>query len=104
MNTTESAFPGAAEESVARPRTAAEAGTYQRLREHLAFLKLPDAAAALPSVLDTARAEHLSPTATIERLLAAEVAATAARRLASRLRFACLPPRRLRLRRPTRRR
>jgi DNA replication protein DnaC len=89
VNTTGSAAAGG--ESAARPRTAAEAGIYQRLREHLAFLKLPDAAEALPGVLDDARVEQLSPTATIERLLSAEVEATAARRLASRLRFACLP-------------
>jgi DNA replication protein DnaC len=64
---------------------------YQQLREHLAYLRLPDAAAALPAVLDDARARSLSPTATLERLLAVEVAATQARRLASRTHFACLP-------------
>jgi DNA replication protein DnaC len=96
VNTTEPTGTGAGagtggEEPTTPPRTATEAGVYQRLREHLGFLKLPDAAEALPGVLDAARAEQLSPTATIERLLAAEVEATAARRLASRLRFACLP-------------
>lgn len=75
----------------APPRTQSEAERYQRLRAHLAFLKLADAAAALPAVLDAARAEDLSATATLERLLAVEVVATEARRLASRLRFACLP-------------
>jgi len=33
----------------APPRTQTEAETYQRLRAHLAFLKLADAAEALPS-------------------------------------------------------
>ena len=92
--TTNPAGPTASAESAepaARPRTVGEAATYQRLRAHLAFLRLPDAAEALPGVLDAARTEQLSPTATIERLLAAEVEATAARRLVSRLRFACLP-------------
>lgn len=75
----------------AGPRSQREAECYQRLRAHLAFLKLADAAEALPAVLDAARAEQLSVTATLEQLLAVEVAATEARRLASRLRFACLP-------------
>ena len=73
------------------PRSAGEAATYQRLREHLAFLRLPETAEALPRLLDEARAEDLSTVATLERLLAVEVEATQARRLASRLRFACLP-------------
>ena len=73
------------------PRSGAEAALYQRLREHLAYLRLPDAAAALPGVLDDARARSLSPVATLERLLAVEVDATEARRLASRTHFACLP-------------
>ena len=68
-----------------------EAALYQRLREHLAYLRLPDAAAALPGVLDDARARSLSAMATLERLLAVEVTATEARRLASRTHFACLP-------------
>ena len=42
-------------------------------------------------MLDQARAEGLSLTAALERLLALEVDATEARRLAGRLRFACLP-------------
>ena len=73
------------------PRSGAEAQLYQRLREHLGFLRLPAAAAALPTVLDAARTQGWSVTATLERLLAVEVEATEARRLASRLRFACLP-------------
>jgi DNA replication protein DnaC len=75
----------------AAPATAAQASLYQQLRSHLATLKLADAAEHLPAVLDEATAEHLSVTATLERLLAIEVNATAARRLAGRLRFACLP-------------
>jgi len=54
------------------PRSGPEAALYQRLREHLAYLRLPDAAAALPGVLDDARTRSLSPTATLERLLAVE--------------------------------
>src|SRR5450759_1302726 len=73
------------------PLTMSEAERYQRLRSHLAFLRLPTATEALPEVLDQARAEGWGLLATLERLLAAEVEATEARRLASRLRFACLP-------------
>jgi DNA replication protein DnaC len=69
----------------------AEAGTYQRLRAHLAYLNLLDAAAALPTVLDQARAEGLGLTAALERLLGIEAAAVEVRRQAGRLRFACLP-------------
>ncbi|MBE7190190.1 IS21-like element helper ATPase IstB [Jatrophihabitans endophyticus] len=77
--------------STALPSTAAAASTYQQLRTHLALLKLHDAAEALPGVLDEANADGLSLTAALERLLAIEVEATEARRLAGRLRFACLP-------------
>src|SRR5664280_734357 len=84
MSTTQSTTPPA-------PSTGAQASLYQQLRAHLATLKLADAAEHLPAVLDEATAEHLSVTATLERLLAIEVNATAARRLAGRLRFACLP-------------
>ncbi len=73
------------------PSTRAQASLYQQLRGHLAVLKLTDAAEHLPAVLDAATAEGLSLTAALERLLAIEVEATQARRLASRLRFACLP-------------
>jgi DNA replication protein DnaC len=74
-----------------RPATGSEASRYQRLRGHLAALRLHTAAEHLPTVLDTAAAEELSVTATLERLLSLEVDATEARRLAGRLRFACLP-------------
>ena len=73
------------------PSSAAQAGLYQQLRGHLAALKLADAAEALPTVLDQARDEALTLTAALERLLAIELAASDARRLAGRLRFACLP-------------
>lgn len=73
------------------PNTAEAASLYQRLRGHLAVLKLHDAAEALPSVLDEAAAEELSMTAALDRLLSIEVDATEARRLTGRLRFACLP-------------
>ena len=75
----------------AAPRTQTEAQTYQRLRAHLAFLKLADAAEALPRVLDEARASKLGLVDGLEKLLAVEVGATEDRRLTSRLRFACLP-------------
>jgi DNA replication protein DnaC len=68
-----------------------EARRYQQLRAHLSYLKLADAAEALPHILDSARAENLSMTAALERLLEIEVNATEHRRLAGRLRFACLP-------------
>jgi len=73
------------------PRTGAEASLYQQLRGHLANLKLTAAAEALPTVLDQAQAEGLGLTAALERLLAVEVDASEARRLAGRLRFASIP-------------
>jgi DNA replication protein DnaC len=71
--------------------TQTQAETYQRLRAHLSFLKLTDAAEALPRVLDEARTAKLSVVETLEALLSVEVDATEDRRLTSRLRFACLP-------------
>ena len=64
---------------------------YQKLRGHLAALKMTAAAEALPAGLDHARAGQLSHTAFLERLLALEVDAAHARRQASLARFACLP-------------
>ncbi|MFE5098024.1 ATP-binding protein [Streptomyces sp. NPDC056638] len=66
---------------------------YQQLRGHLSYLKLNDAAEALPRVLDQARAERMTLTTALEKLLEieVEVEATEARKLSSRLRFACLP-------------
>lgn len=78
--------PKATEES-----PSAAASRYQQLRSHLAELKLAAAAEALPAVLDQATAEGLSLTVALERLLTVEVEASTARRLAGRLRLACLP-------------
>ncbi len=91
MNATMPADAAAGAAASEGPRSRAEAALYQRLREHLGYLRLPDAAAALPGVLDDARTQGWSVTATLERLLAVEVCATEARRLASRTHFACLP-------------
>ena len=77
--------------SLTTPASAEAASRYQRLRSHLAALKLSAAAEALPTVLDQAATEQLSLTAALERLLSIEVDATEARRLAGRLRFASLP-------------
>jgi DNA replication protein DnaC len=68
-----------------------EARRYQQLRAHLCYLKLNDAAEVLPRILDEARAERLSLTAALERLLEIEVTATEERKLSARMRFACLP-------------
>ena len=73
------------------PATMSQAECYQRLRAHLAFLKLTDAAEALPRILDAAREQNLPLVTTLEQLLEVEVAATEDRRLTSRLRFACVP-------------
>jgi hypothetical protein len=45
---------------------------YQRLRTHLAFLRMGAAAEALPGALDRAAKDKLSHTAFLERLLASE--------------------------------
>jgi DNA replication protein DnaC len=86
MNTT-----GSVTSNDNQPLTATAASRYQQLRSHLAELRLHTAAEHLPTVLDQASSEGLSVTAALERLLALEVDATEARRLAGRLRFACLP-------------
>ena len=64
---------------------------YQQLRGHLAYLKLPAAAEALPAALDEATHTRQSHTEFLEQLLAVEVQATEARRLDGRMRFANLP-------------
>lgn len=65
---------------------------YQRLRSHLAFLRLSAAAEALPALLEEAVSNKaLSPTVLLERLLAVEVDAVDERRRASLARFASLP-------------
>lgn len=68
-----------------------QAGLYQQLRAHLAYLKLTTTAEALPAVLEAARSESLTPTAALERLLGLEVQAIEARKLTARLCFASLP-------------
>jgi DNA replication protein DnaC len=73
------------------PTRGGQAEVYQRLRAHLATLGLTAAGEALTEVLDAARAEDLTLIAALERLLATEVAATAARRHAGLLRLAALP-------------
>jgi DNA replication protein DnaC len=71
--------------------TAPDATSYQRLREHLAYLGMTAAAEHLAGELDRALAERASPTQVLERLLAIEVDATRARRQRARLRFARYP-------------
>lgn len=68
-----------------------DTSTYQKLRGHLAYLRLAAAAEALPGELDHAQAKKLSHTAFLERLLDIEVAATEVRRHAGLERFANLP-------------
>jgi hypothetical protein len=67
------------------------AAAYQRLRSHLAYLKLPAAAEALPGILDAARDGQLTALDALEQLLGTEAAAAEQRKLASRLRWAALP-------------
>lgn len=73
----------------AQPET--EASRYQQLRGHLAALRLPAAAEALPAHLEHARDASLSHTAFLEQLLAVEVDAATARRQVSLEQSACLP-------------
>ena len=68
-----------------------EATTYQRLREHLAYLGLTAAAQQLSAALDQALAEQRSATQVLEQLLELEVRETKARRQRGRLRFARYP-------------
>ncbi len=70
---------------------AADATSYQRLREHLAYLGLGAAAEHLATELDRGLAEHAAPTQVLERLLEIEAQATRARRQRARLRFARYP-------------
>ncbi len=64
---------------------------YQRLRAHLAYLRMSAAAEALPQLLDEAVKTKLTTSAFLERLLAVEVDAVDERRRASLTRFAALP-------------
>lgn len=68
-----------------------EGSDYQRLRAHLAFLRMTAAAEALPGLLDEAVKSGLGNQAFLERLLAIEVDAVDERRRASLARFASLP-------------
>ncbi len=68
-----------------------ESSDYQRLRAHLAFLRMTASAEALPGLLDEAVTSGLSNQAFLERLLAIEVDAVDERRRASLARFASLP-------------
>jgi len=67
------------------------AAAYQRLRSHLAYLKLPAAAEALPGILDAARDGQLTTLDALEQLMGTEAAAAEARKLTSRLRLVALP-------------
>ena len=67
------------------------AAACQRLRSHLAYLKLPAALEALPAILDAARDGQLSALEAIEQLLGTEAGAAQQRKLGSRLRWAALP-------------
>jgi DNA replication protein DnaC len=71
--------------------TTTEATSYQRLREHLAYLGMTAAAEHLSEHLDRALKQKLSPTNVLENLLDIEVAATKARKARGRLRFAHYP-------------
>src|SRR5450759_112364 len=73
------------------PATAAQASLYQQLRAHLAVLKQTDAPEHLRAVLQAPAAENLTVTDALGRLPPIRDTATEARRLAGRLRFACLP-------------
>lgn len=67
------------------------ASEYQKLRAHLAFLRMTAAAEALPAELDHAIKAKLTHQSFLERLLAVEVAAVDERRRMSLSRFASLP-------------
>lgn len=68
-----------------------EQSSYQRLREHLAYLGMTSAAEMLAPELDRTLAEKAAPSQVLERLLAIEVDATKARKQRGRLRFAHYP-------------
>ena len=67
------------------------AAACQRLRSHLAYLKLPAALEALPAILDAARDGTVTALEAIEQLLGTEAGAAQQRKLGSRLRWAALP-------------
>ncbi len=70
-----------------------EPTTYQRVRSHLAYLKLAAAAERLAPALEAAQKAKPSYADFLDGLLGAEVDASEARRLERRLRFAGLPHR-----------
>src|SRR5579864_6718023 len=68
-----------------------QATSYQRLREHLAYLGMTAAADHLADALDRAIKEKLSVTQVMEHLLEIQAQETKARRTRGRLRFAHYP-------------
>jgi DNA replication protein DnaC len=68
-----------------------EQTSYQRLREHLAYLGMTAASEHLAAALDRGLKEKRSPTQVLEELLEIEVAETKARKTRGRLRFAHYP-------------
>lgn len=66
---------------------------YQQLRGHLAYLKLPAAAEALPTHLEVARQHNTGHTQFLEQLLRVEVETTEQRRWETRLKLANFPTR-----------
>lgn len=68
-----------------------EHSTYQRLRSHLAYLKLTTAAERLAPLLEAAETEKPAYAELLCELLGAEVSATEARRLERRIRLAGFP-------------
>jgi DNA replication protein DnaC len=68
-----------------------EGSEYQKLRSHLAFLRMTAAAEALPGELDHAVKAKLTHQGFLERLLSLEVDSVEQRRRAGLLRFAALP-------------
>jgi len=68
-----------------------ERSDYQKLRAHLAFLRMTAAAEALPGLLDEAVRTKCSTQAVLEQLLSVEVDAVEERRRVTLERFASLP-------------
>ena len=68
-----------------------EGSEYQKLRSHLAFLRMTAAAEALPGELDYALKQKLTHQGFLERLLSIEVDSVEQRRRAGLMRFAALP-------------
>jgi DNA replication protein DnaC len=83
--------PGAGSHGVRGGAVTSEATSYQRLREHLAYLGMTAAAEHLSEELDRALKDKRSATQVLESLLEIQVEDTAARRQRGRLRFARYP-------------